>query len=206
MSFLTEWITNIILFVLLATVVDMLLPSSIMKKYTKIVVGLLLITIILTPLFQFLTSDFEEVIANMPLQNQTEEARVENLIEMKKKEIQATQDAYILKQMAVQMKEEAQAVLGQDAGWMIGHVELEADHLTSFPEGLSKILVYLSTEAERDEGVAPIQEVSITTTAPIKKASNAWGELSATLAGVWSVEAERIFIFEEGRIEKRHEL
>ncbi|MDV2687064.1 stage III sporulation protein AF, partial [Alkalihalophilus lindianensis] len=52
MDFLIEWVTNIILFILLATVIDMLLPNSSMQKYTKMVMGLLLIAIILTPIFK----------------------------------------------------------------------------------------------------------------------------------------------------------
>ncbi|MFK4997690.1 stage III sporulation protein AF [Bacillus sp. N9] len=35
---------------LLAMIVDMLLPNSTMKKYTKLVTGLVLIAIIITPL------------------------------------------------------------------------------------------------------------------------------------------------------------
>ena len=42
MEFIKEWVTNIILFILLATVIDMLLPNSKFQKYTKMVTGLLL--------------------------------------------------------------------------------------------------------------------------------------------------------------------
>lgn len=35
MSFLTEWLTTIVLFILFAIVIDMLLPSSSMQKYAK---------------------------------------------------------------------------------------------------------------------------------------------------------------------------
>ena len=37
MEFLTEWLTNIILFILMAIVIDMLLPNSSMQKYAKMV-------------------------------------------------------------------------------------------------------------------------------------------------------------------------
>ncbi|MCY9430773.1 stage III sporulation protein AF, partial [Bacillus spizizenii] len=45
MSFLTEWLTTIVLFILFAIVIDMLLPSSSMQKYAKMVVSLLLIVV-----------------------------------------------------------------------------------------------------------------------------------------------------------------
>ena len=64
MEFIKEWVTNIILFVLFATLIDMLLPTSKFQKYTKMVVGLLLlISIILTPIFKLLSTDFEETFA-----------------------------------------------------------------------------------------------------------------------------------------------
>jgi stage III sporulation protein AF len=65
MSYLTEWITSIILFILLATVVEMLLPNSSMQKYTKLVIGLLLIVVILTPILKLLSTDLDELFAKM---------------------------------------------------------------------------------------------------------------------------------------------
>lgn len=55
MSFLTEWLTTIVLFILFAIVIDMLLPSSSMQKYAKMVVSLLLIVVMLTPIFKLST-------------------------------------------------------------------------------------------------------------------------------------------------------
>jgi len=93
MDFLKEWVTNIILFILLATVIDMLLPNSSMQKYAKMVTGLLLIAIILTPIFKLISKDFETAMASIPSFQGNEEKNMENLIELKKKEIQASNDA-----------------------------------------------------------------------------------------------------------------
>ncbi|MFC4324025.1 stage III sporulation protein AF [Litchfieldia salsa] len=111
MNFLTEWITNIILFILLATIIDMLLPNSSMQKYVKMVTGLILIVIILTPLFSILSKDFEKVLSSISVTPVSDEKNMENLIEMKKIEIQASNRAYILEQMAVQMKSQVEEEL-----------------------------------------------------------------------------------------------
>ena len=66
MEFLIEWVTNIILFILLATVIDMLLPNTGLQKYTKMVTGLLLIAIILTPILKLISKDFETAMAQIP--------------------------------------------------------------------------------------------------------------------------------------------
>ncbi|WP_010173532.1 stage III sporulation protein AF [Bacillus coahuilensis] len=76
MNYLIEWITNIIIFILLATVIEMLLPSNQMKKYTKMVIGLLLISIILTPLFKLLSQDFEQMLKEIPVYNEGMDEKV----------------------------------------------------------------------------------------------------------------------------------
>src|SRR4051794_11456966 len=104
MEFLIEWVTNIILFILLATVIDMLLPNTSMQKYTKMVTGLLLIAIILTPIFKLISKDFETAMAQIPTFQGPGEKNMENSIELQKKEIQASNHAYILETMAVQLE------------------------------------------------------------------------------------------------------
>ena len=103
MSFLTTWVTNIIVFILFAVVLDMLLPNSSMQKYTKLVIGLLLTAIFLTPILSLFKQDFasdiqQKIMSNGVWGGQT----MENSLETKKKEIEETQQAYILEQMAVQ--------------------------------------------------------------------------------------------------------
>ena len=64
MDFLTDWITNILLFILLAVVVELLLPQTSLQKYVKMVIGLLLISIILNPIFKLFSSDIEDLLKN----------------------------------------------------------------------------------------------------------------------------------------------
>ncbi|MCJ8006795.1 stage III sporulation protein AF [Lederbergia wuyishanensis] len=104
MEYLSEWVFNIIIFLIIAMVVDMLLPESSMKKYTKLATGLLLMAIVLTPVLKLISSDFEKVLASFTTNIDVEDQTNENLLKTKKKEIQASQHAYILEQMAVQMK------------------------------------------------------------------------------------------------------
>src|SRR5690606_37362909 len=111
LSLIAEWVTNIILFILLATIVDMLLPSSSMQKYVKMVTGLLLILIILTPLFSLFKSDLDQALLNMNLKPGQTEKNLENLIDLKKKEIQASQRAYALETVQVQIRNDVEEEL-----------------------------------------------------------------------------------------------
>ncbi|WP_421379521.1 stage III sporulation protein AF [Bacillus salacetis] len=203
MSFLTEWITNIIVFVLLASVIDMLLPSSNMQKYTKIVTGLLLITIILTPLMKLFTADFEEALTEINLDGPVKTASVENLVEMKKKEIQASQRAYILEQMAVQMKDDVEKEMIEQYGLTVKNIELEAEDLEKLPESILSVSVHLDTSQK--EAVTAIKPVEIDTSKNIPK-NESNQEIVSMLSEKWNIPSDKLVILVEGGAGKKNEI
>ncbi|UZW67504.1 stage III sporulation protein AF [Priestia flexa] len=155
MQALTSWITNIILFILLATVINLLLPSSGFQKYTKLVIGLLLMLIIVTPVFQILKVDVNKMFNSIRLSAASDDAGVENLIESKKKEIQASQRAYILEQMAVQMETEVKEELMEQYGVAIDqmHIETKSEEADPEADNIKTITVVMSAEEPEDEQV-----------------------------------------------------
>lgn len=52
------WLQNIILLVLIATVLDMLLPNSSIQRYVKFVMGLLILLSIISPMLGWVQKDF----------------------------------------------------------------------------------------------------------------------------------------------------
>ncbi len=203
MQFLTEWITNIIVFVLLATVIDMLLPNSSMQKYTKIVTGLLLITIILTPLLKLMSSDFEEVLETVALSGTDENKSVENSIEFKKKEIQASQRAYILEQMAVQMKEQAEKELIAEYEKEIVAIDIQSEDLENLPDSIQQVHVELKDYAKGSVEVVQRVEVGAhQQEQPIDRHD----DISAALAEQWNLSTDQVIILEKGGMGKENEL
>ena len=70
--------------------------------------------------------------------------KIKNLIDLQKNEIQASQDAYILKQMAVQLKEDAKEELMEQYGLEITKIDLVVDeNQQPFPENLKKVVLQL---------------------------------------------------------------
>lgn len=60
MEFLNSWLQGIIIAVVVATIIEMILPSGNSKKYIKVVLGVYIVFNIITPVVnQFLKSDFE---------------------------------------------------------------------------------------------------------------------------------------------------
>ncbi|MFP7297699.1 stage III sporulation protein AF [Neobacillus niacini] len=202
MEFLIEWVTNIILFILLATVIDMLLPNTSMQKYTKMVTGLLLIAIILTPIFKLISKDFETAMAQIPSFQGPEEKNMENLIELQKKEIQASNHAYILETMAVQLEKGVEEELMEQFGLEIAKIELitKDESQESFPENLEMVTVRLKQPETKDMTVEAVQPVSIDTGTPLpsKDQTEESEKVAAFLSQHWNVTEKVIEVSVEG--------
>jgi len=194
MGFLSEWITNIVLFILLAIIIEMLLPNSSMQKYVKMVIGLLLIVIILNPLFAILSSDIDEMMASLKISPVEDEKNIENLIEMKKKEIQASNRAYILEQTAVQMKTQVEEELVENYDLTVEHVDLtmddEQEEITSVEVILSDSLANAETE------IAVVKPVEIDTTKQLTSETHQRDvkDVISFLATIWEMDAEMIAV------------
>lgn len=212
MSFLTEWITNIIVFILLAIVIDLLLPNSSMQKYAKMVISLLLIIVIINPIFKIFSKDMNDILAEFQLGASTKEDDVKNLIELQKNEIQASQRAYILEQMAVQMKTMAKEELVKKYDVTIDTILLsESEQVVDInsQKDLTHIQVFLqknpteeAESKEKVEAVEAVQPIAIDTTKEqqIDEQEETMNveEITAFLAEIWEVEEEKITLELEG--------
>lgn len=144
MQFLTEWISNIILLILLASVLELLLPNSSLQRYVKMVVGLLLLVILLTPLLSIFSKDVDSWVAQIGMPIQFEEKDVQISIENKKREIQQVTLAYISEQVAVQLKR-----------------QVEEEMITKFNKEVIEVNVALDDFLEEDDYLNSITQVSI---------------------------------------------
>ena len=200
MSFLSSWISNIIIFILLATVIDMLLPSSSLQKYTKMVIGLLLIAIIITPILSIFQTNFEQILASSTVQfNSTNEDKLESLTELKKKEIQAVQSAYILEQLANQLQEEVEEELMKDYQMKIEvtNIAIANEENPKIPDDLQNIAISL-TEIKEDAVVETIAKVEIDTKASLEVDQIDYDDVKQFLAQRWLIDEKLIQISGEG--------
>ncbi|WP_053367085.1 stage III sporulation protein AF [Bacillus sp. FJAT-27245] len=203
MGFLIEWVTNIIVFILLATVIDMLLPNSSMQRYTKMVTGLLLIAILLGPVLKVVSGDFEDAMLSLPaLQATAGMENSKNLIEVKKKEIQASQQAYILEQMAVRLKKDAEEELMERFGLQIAGLEIDAGNKDGqgLAGSIEQVAVRLSKPEEESGNVKVVEAVVINASSPAR--DNGDDELresvASFLAEKWSIPENAIEVAIEG--------
>lgn len=169
MDFLTSWITNIIIFILLAVIIEMLLPQTALQKYVKMVLGLLLIAIILSPIFKLFSTDFEKILTDTTTAIQENlYSSDENSYENKKIEIQEEHSAYILKQIAVQLEQMSEKELIDRFGYQFEKIELQVndqqstfDHIETITGNIDQIFVYLTEPKSDEHQIEAVEEVSI---------------------------------------------
>lgn len=205
MDLLINWVSQIIIFILLATIIDLLVPAGGMKKYIKFVIGLILILIFLQPIFHLFNIDIKQAVNSSLFALMEEESsnkEVENLIDLQKSEIESSASAYILEQMAVQLKDIAKAPLLEKY-----HAEIKDLHFT-FPEGqaysyeeLEEVIVYLE-ESEAGEGaVNAVEDVVIDTGNQTKKKSESEVDLQgieSLLRETWELNDKKLTVIWEG--------
>ncbi|AZB43535.1 stage III sporulation protein AF [Bacillus sp. FJAT-42376] len=213
MSFLTSWITNILLFILLAIVIDLLLPNSSMQKYAKMVIGLMLIVIILNPVFNLFSVDINKLISEFQINNLSQDEESKKLIESQKKEIQASQRAYILEQMAVQMKKDAGEDLEKSFHMNISSIDI---HIQNGQEAIESskdvqsVDVFLSTASQKQqpsvEAITPVRIDTSKELAPKEEIDkNRLEEMTVLLAKIWQLDQSQIQIHAEGGENQVHE-
>lgn len=209
LQFVVEWIRNIIVFLLLATMLHMLLPNSKLQKYVKFVVSLLLVLLILTPLFKLLQTDIQDVIANVSQDKYAADGLVENKIDTKKKEIQASQRAYILEQMAVQMKKQVGKELEEQYGMAVMSLQIQVPEdkkeVKSQQDIQSVVVTLQKKERNREGAIETIQKVEINSKQPRETSEQNTAEMKQFFSNKWQLEENKIKVQMEGGAEKANE-
>lgn len=78
MTAVGEWLKQLVLVVMLATITDLLLPTKSMQQYVRMVMGMAVIALMLQPVVPLLKGDFAEQVANAALNETTPASTVLN--------------------------------------------------------------------------------------------------------------------------------
>ncbi|WP_157796528.1 stage III sporulation protein AF [Bacillus sp. FJAT-45037] len=211
MGFITEWLTNIILLILLATILELMLPNSVMQRYVKMVVGLLLLVMILQPLLSIFTEDVDEWLFSLTRESDQLERTIEHEINLQKSGLELGLRAYISEQMAVQLESEVDEELGDQFALEITRVDVqmrESANQTPTAEDVEVVIVGLRDKNQPQDGtsnetaVTPVSVVSIDATSPLPtEGDEEVKDLTAVhqfLSANWEVPKEMILLAWEG--------
>ena len=201
MQLFSDWITQLVLFILLGTILELLLPENQMKKYVNLILGLLLLLILSKPVLHVFSVDVSTIMK--PVEQIIQEdgsiyTEIENQIKKQKDEIQAGQDAYIWNEIALQLQEEGNQHLPDKFSREITELSLEHDEANE----LTAIVVTLEEEREADqEDNLEIESVEIETDSSKHQTEPQADEdkaIATFLADVWETDSSIIYFKEKG--------
>ncbi|GAA0296362.1 stage III sporulation protein AF [Gracilibacillus halotolerans] len=196
-EYFMNWMLQIIVFIILAMLVDLVIPGNKLKQYVKLVIGLLLILIIIQPVLQLFNMDLHLVERMLNTDTSTFiEKNIENEVNEQKEEIESIHRAYVLEEMVVQLKNVVEKELIENYQHEIEHIEITIDEETTDDIQFSSIYVRLKdisdqTGSEYVENVEiSIGESEEVTPYPAVNIK----EIKQFLAEKWGVEEDIISI------------
>lgn len=202
MSIFIQWIQQIMIFFILVTIIEMLLPNSTLKKHIRLAIGLVLILLFIQPIFNLFKVDVKNELNKAITtfsQDVTNENSIENLIDLQKREIDQQVDAYTLEQAGEELIEIVQAPLQEEYGVIIRKVNFEyVEDLTDIVEEKEgAVLVIVLEESEKQKGVVEeIQEITVLEEGSSKNDERYVDEegIKKTIASSWEIGTEQLQI------------
>ncbi len=89
-DFLKDWVTNIIILVVLISFLEIILPSSSMKRYINMIIGLLIIIVLINPFIKLITNDINierEVLFNILESNEMSNINQDNFSQLQDSQV-----------------------------------------------------------------------------------------------------------------------
>lgn len=157
-EWLSEWLMEIIIIVLLAVFVDLLLPSSNMQKYAKMILGLLIILTIISPILGIFGDEY--AIADMIEQQYQSISKDSQKLELKMNP-EKQYEEQMLEQVEETMKQQLNGHVENNLNISITDIELKAT-LSQESWTIEQLNIFVrkgSTEENNKEGVEPIESV-----------------------------------------------
>lgn len=187
MSWLNGWLKELILIILLASFIDLLLPSQAMQRYVRTVVGLFLLLVLLQPIFQWFQKgwDADKWLAAAEIQAETRRAtaaangkqQVASLsaIMEKSEELKRSNEQAAVKLTEQQLAQEIRADLEKTTGVSVVDVQVRTKLDNKGRPSIEKVEVVLSHTSDLHQGKdrgsasspAPIGRVKVEEVKPV---------------------------------------
>ncbi|MGL4820479.1 MAG: stage III sporulation protein AF [Bacilli bacterium] len=164
MEWITEWVRNIVVLVLIGSFLDMMLPTSNFGKYVRFVIGLVMIVAFLSPFLAFLRIGPDQLAMKMKETEETMTSSENKNYEIQKSEIESRQAAYIVEQIEKQLLNDAKEA-SKNAPYNVLEVTvvLQEGVEPSFQWNEAMIKQVELTLVERGQTVQPVGPIDVET-------------------------------------------
>lgn len=201
MNILQDWIAEIIVFLLFATIIDLIIPNNSYRKYTTLVIGLVLLLIFLKPIFYIFNFDVEKDL-EVAFSSILEESETENINKNNRNsieiEIQRGQDAYILKHMTHELINIAKYPLIDAHQVEITNIEYIFENDIKSYETLVEMIIYLTEYKGEGRIVKEVKEIVIKDRKEVESSREDEEEIISLLKELWELQEISVTIEWEG--------
>lgn len=198
MNLLTDWVVQIIIFLLIATIIELVVPNNSMKKYVNLILGLLLILIFTKPLVYLFSIDIKTEMNRVEqsiLQEGEANIKMDSMIEMQKSEIENEQAAYILNEVKQQLIVQANEPLQEEYAMQIIDIQFNFGNEVAMDDDNLEELIVTVTDQVTDDVKEIIEPITININekqhSTIPKQFDA---MTKTLADIWEIDEQKITI------------
>ncbi|MBD1373238.1 stage III sporulation protein AF [Hazenella sp. IB182357] len=209
-SWLSDWVQQIVLIVLIAGFVDLILPNTAMERYVKLVMGLLIILAILSPLLGLLGKEYD--LSELALQQEKESRALGmdslRFIQSKSEELKKTQMEQIDERTIETMKSMIQQQLKQHFSIQTSEVVIALHQNEQQTKEIKSIYVMI-TELKDDETqvnhIEPVKPIQIgkdmsqkVEDEPSDEVKKQLDEIQHYLMRYWGLNPEQVVVKQDG--------
>lgn len=162
MDVFIQWIMQIIVFILLAIIVELFVPTSKMAKYVRLIIGLIFLLILMKPVLYLFQIDMEKRVFEQLLDpiSVDEQQRLQEEVRQQHERLQTKTNTYLLTEVTERLKTEAENVLAEHEV-DIHKIDYQfADQSMDFNQ-LTQMIVYIIPREEVSDDLVVIDEVII---------------------------------------------
>lgn len=158
MDFISSWTQGIVVAVIIATIIEMIIPEGNSKKYIKVVIGVYVLFNIVAPIINKVSNNSLDLSEFMELEVYSKEIETSNKITQNINE----DNSYNIKELyANNLKKDMKNKI-EDKGYTINSIKIEIENDEEYT--IKKIDLSLSKKEEKEEttsNIEPIEEVNI---------------------------------------------
>jgi len=158
-DFISSWTQGIIVAVVIATIIEMLIPEGSSKKYIKVVIGVYILFNIVAPVINKVTNNSLDITELIDLEAYSKEVEIGNKITQNINE----DNTYNIKELYVtNLKKDIKNKI-EDKGYKVNNIDIDIENNEEYT--IKKIYLKISKQEENKKEVTsniePIEEINI---------------------------------------------
>lgn len=150
MEFLNTWLQTIIVSVIIATIVEMILPSGNNKKYIKVVLGIYVVFNIITPVINKITNDGFEISSIINIDEYSKKMEEYKIDTLDESSITAKNNNSIEQIYMLNLEKDMKAKL-EEKGYKVDKIEIFLQGNEEYL--IEKVELYIEKENNKEESI-----------------------------------------------------